>query len=253
MKREAQLRLTVWWVCLAAPMPGAHYLQRWRTSQEWFRSPREELANDSRQTLLSPEVSCMSPQRLFKCCHKSIRALGEGEWNLSISLAGTIVCVLNTLKGGLLCHETHVGFYNNLSLCTKSSLIVLLMPEMTLFIWNLFLLVKDVSKIYVACKARLDTEREKGGRVYIWKGTFTDSFNKVIWKSCCFPGQRLRLLQAQVTWTSLEDVGVTSAMTRVLNVLLPSCLGHPHLVSYSNLFYPQKKQANTNQGRQNWK
>lgn len=44
------------------------------------------------------------------------------------------------------------------------------MPEMTLFIWNLFLLVKDVSKIYVACKARLDTEREKGGRVYIWEG-----------------------------------------------------------------------------------
>lgn len=75
---EAQERLTVWWVCLAAPMPGAHYLQRWRTSQKMVqKSPREELANDSRQTFPSPEVSCMSPQQLFSVVTKVSEPLGE--------------------------------------------------------------------------------------------------------------------------------------------------------------------------------
>lgn len=56
-------------------MPGAHYLQRGGTSQKQFKSPREELANDSRQMSLSTEVSCMSSQWPFQGCHKSISAL----------------------------------------------------------------------------------------------------------------------------------------------------------------------------------
>lgn len=48
---------------------------------------------------------------------------------------------------------------------------VMLMPEMTLFIWNLLLLVKYVSKICVACKLALTIEgREKGGCAYIREG-----------------------------------------------------------------------------------